>query len=653
MTPERFLQFAGQLPEATLLLRGDGQVLAANRSALGYLGRSREEVFGRAIHEFVSDTAEDVQQSLRMWSRSRSLSVSGLTIAVGDKPVPFRGEGLLLTPRFDGEPARILLRLIPRERSSQQFTLLNKRLEEYALEIRRRREVEKDLRAQREWLHVTLNSIGDAVIATDAEGAVTLMNPVAELLTGWKKVEAKGRPLTELFNIVNERTRQEAENPVEKVLKEGYVVGLANHTVLIARDGTERPIDDSAAPIRDSDQNLLGVVLVFHDVTDRRRLERQLLHRAAELEEADRRKDEFIAVLAHELRNPLASICTAPQILRLSSAAPDAVEQVAEIVERQSNHLTALVDDLLDVSRVTRGKISLKLDRVDVTGIVTTCAAQYEAPCESSGVDFRVELPETPLWVHADRTRLTQIVDNLVDNACKFTDRGDAVSVRLAADPERGQAVLAVKDSGLGLEQEMKRRLFVPFAQADRTLDRSKGGLGLGLALVKGLVDLHQGEIMAESDGPGTGAEFVVRLPLSEPPRQSGEAAEPRSTNPVSLRILLVEDNRDAAEMLSMLVRLMGHEVMAAATGDEGVRVALRERPDVVLCDIGLPGMSGHEVASFLRKQGELNGTRLIALSGYGQEEDKARAREAGFDGYLTKPVDADCLHRMLEANEE
>lgn len=424
MQPEQFLQFAAELPEAMLLVRSDGVIVSANSSGCRCLGLTCDELVGQRLQDHLVDPPEKIEQAIRSAARSRSLSVSGLTMQNGAGPVPFRSEGFLIEPPTQQQPALILLRLIPRERSSQNFILLNRRIDEYAQEIRRRRQVEAELRTQREWLQVTLTSIGDAVITTDEAGRVTLMNPTAERLTGWTAEEAEGRRLSDVFHIVNEMTRRPVENPVDKVLETGCVVGLANHTVLISRDGSERPIDDTAAPIRGADEALRGVVLVFHDVSDRRTMEHQLKQRAEELEEADRRKDEFIAVLAHELRNPLAPIRAAGQVLRLGRADSQAVKQVAEILERQSDHLSALVDDLLDVSRVTRGKISLRLEPLDFTEIVRGCTAIFKERCDLSGVSFAVDLPSAPLWVEADRTRLTQIVENLLDNSCKFTDKG-------------------------------------------------------------------------------------------------------------------------------------------------------------------------------------------------------------------------------------
>jgi PAS domain S-box-containing protein len=370
-----------------------------------------------------------------------------------------------------------------------------------------------------------------------------------------------------------------------------------------------------------------------------------------ELKEADRRKDEFLAMLAHELRNPLAPIRNAAEILQ--RIGPDNhvhLRQARGMIDRQVSHMARLVDDLLDVSRISRGKILLRTERLDLVPLVHATVEDHRSLLEGGGLSLAAVLPDEPLWVMGDPTRLSQILGNLLQNANKFTNPGGHVTVRLSRD-ERGDALLAVEDTGIGMEPDILSHLFEPFSQADRSLDRSRGGLGLGLALVKGLVDLHGGTAEASSGGKGHGATFTIRLPLS---REAGDAAEPvpsASPEVKSLRILVVEDNRDAAESLGMLLDLSGHRVELAYSGQEGLDAARRFRPDVAICDIGLPGgMDGYDLARALRACKEAAGARLIALSGYGQDEDKRRAREAGFDEHLTKPVDPGALIKLLEA---
>jgi PAS domain S-box-containing protein len=363
------------------------------------------------------------------------------------------------------------------------------------------------------------------------------------------------------------------------------------------------------------------------------------------LREADRRKDQFMAVLAHELRNPLAPVRNALELLQLRAGDPAAVARLREMMERQVGNLVRLVDDLLDVSRIATGKVRLQARRLDLAAVVRQAAADARPAFEAKGVALRAPEPP-PAWVGGDPTRLAQVLDNLLTNALKFTPPGGEVEVSLDGLPG-GRAALTVRDTGAGIEPEMLARLFVPFSQADRTLDRSQGGLGLGLAIVKGLAELHGGEVRAESAGRGRGATFVVTLPATP---DAGGADEPgdRPAPAERLRVLVVEDGHDAAESLRMLLEEYGHEVEVASNGPDGVRAAARWRPQVVICDIGLPGMDGFAVAAAIRRFPPTAGATLIALSGYGQDADKQKGREAGFDEYLTKPADPAALRALL-----
>jgi CheY-like chemotaxis protein/two-component sensor histidine kinase len=324
------------------------------------------------------------------------------------------------------------------------------------------------------------------------------------------------------------------------------------------------------------------------------------------------------------------------------------VDQLREMLQRQVRHLSRLVDDLLDVSRITRGKVQLRRERVDLARLVRSTAEDHRHLTEGAGLTLQLDVEPGPVWVVGDPTRLAQALGNLLQNSAKFTDAGGRVAVGLTVDRQHQRAVVRVEDTGIGIEPDMLPRVFDTFAQADRSLERSKGGLGRGLALVKGLVELHDGQVRAASEGAGRGSVFTFWLPLAgdaQPPAPvSAEAAAGRA-----LHILIVEDNRDAADSLRMVLELTGHQAAVAYTGPQAVEAAKQLRPAVVLCDLGLPGgMSGYDVARALRQDPAMANARLIAISGYGQPEDRERARAAGFDLHLTKPVTPDDLQRVL-----
>ncbi len=797
---------------------------------------------------------------------------------------------------------------------------------------------------QRQLLHASLVSIGDAVIATDSAGRVTFMNRVAQDLTGWADADAKGVSLEEVFRIVNEDTHQPVENPALRVSKEGHVVGLANHTVLIAKDGTERPIDDSAAPIRDERGRVIGCVLIFRDITERRRLEKALASRlvaarllasivessedaiisksldgiiqswnaaaervfgytaeqavgrhisliipadraaeeeqivarirageqvkhfdtvrvrndgqpipisltispikdeagrvigaskiarditdrklaeaaaaernrltalraevstalasdgdqravlqecttalvryldvafariwtlneaegvldlrasagmythldgphsrvkvgefkigriassrqphltndvphdpngsdqawarregltafagyplavegrvlgvvgmfarrplpdevladleplanmialyldrrrveeelrqvAAELSEADRRKNEFLATLAHELLNPLAPIRNGLQLIRLAGGEAATVEQARTMMERQLTQLVRLVDDLMDISRISRGKITFQKERVELAAVVNSAVESSRPLIEQQGHELTVMLPKQPVIIDADLTRLAQIFLNLLNNAAKYSDRGG--HIWLTAERQGSDVVVSVRDTGIGIAADQLPRIFEMFSQVDRSLEKSQGGLGIGLTLVKRLVEMHGGSVEAHSEGPGKGSEFVVRLPVvveASMPQEAGEPGEP-AVPKSSLRILIVDDNRDGADSLAMMLRIMGNDTQTAYDGQEGVRISDEFRPDVLLLDIGLPKLNGYEACRRIREQPWGKDIVLVAVTGWGQEDDRRRSQEAGFNFHMAKPVDTAALEELL-----
>jgi len=394
-------------------------------------------------------------------------------------------------------------------------------------------------------------------------------------------------------------------------------------------------------PYRTPSNVIAGVVISFIDVTKLKEAEAALREaveqreRAEEaLRDADRRKDQFLAVLSHELRNPLAPIRNSLHVLERSPPGGDAARRAQQVIARQVGHLTRLVDDLLDVTRVAHGKLKLRSERLDLGELVARAVEDHAEIFAARGVSLDLAVPETGAWVEGDRTRLSQALGNLLQNAAKFTARGGSVRLALAVDG--GDVEMRLRDNGVGIEPAMLPRLFEPFSQADDTLARSAGGLGLGLALVKGLVELHGGTIEAKSAGKGAGTEFVVRLPLSKAPPRRRAADAP--TPPRPRRIVVIEDSLDGAESLREVLELDGHTVEVAHDGAVGIELCRSSRPEVVLCDIGLPGMSGYEVARVLRSDPALRGAYLIALTGYALPDDQRRAADAGFDVHLSKP---------------
>lgn len=371
-----------------------------------------------------------------------------------------------------------------------------------------------------------------------------------------------------------------------------------------------------------------------------------------QLREADRRKDEFLAMLAHELRNPLAPVLNAAQILLAKPDRRDVTARQANIIQRQALHLARMLDDLLDVSRITHGKIELRRQRLDLRFAVEQVIESCRSRIEQLNQELTVEVPQEPIWLDADLTRLHQIIGNLVTNANKYTEPGGRLMVRV--DTEGGFGRVVVRDTGIGIEPEFLPSIFDLFTQNDRSLVRSEGGLGIGLTMVERLVELHGGTVTAHSDGPHQGSEFVVRLPLAPNP----DAIPPlllrgtASAAPGPRRILVVDDNRDAAETLGELLRLWGHSVTVVHDGPSAIKQAADEVPEVVVLDISMPGMDGYEVARCLRAESRLSGMRLIALTGYGQEEDRRHSRAAGFDAHLVKPVEPEQLRRLLAPPE-
>ncbi len=511
-------------------------------------------------------------------------------------------------------------------------------------DITEQREAEQ-VRAQ---LAAIVESSEDAIIGEDLGGTITSWNKGAERMYGYRAEEVLGKQVS----LLHPADRADDLPNLLELLRHGERIEPFQ-TIRRRKDGTYVDVSLSVSPIRDNEGRVIGAAKIARDIGAQKRLEGELRHQAAELAEAHRQKDQFLAMLAHELRNPLAPLRTGVHILRQTHTAPEVRERTHDMMDRQLRHLSRLVDDLLDVSRIVRGKIHLRKERLDLRRLVRTVADDRRPVLEQVGLTLLLDIPETPVCVMGDNTRLTQVLTNLLDNSVKFAKGRNIVTVRLRADEQHRQAILSVRDEGVGIEPDLLPRLFTPFLQADRSLDRSRGGLGLGLAMVKGLAELHGGSAEAFSEGPGRGAEFTVRLPLEQELPALSETRTVPQPSGKRFRILIIEDNRDAADSLRLLLNIMGHEARVAYTGPEGVAAAKEWHPDVVYCDIGLPGIDGYEVARQLRRLPGMAKALLVAITGYGQEPDVKRGKEAGFDHYFLKPIDPVQLQQLLVDNKK
>lgn len=440
------------------------------------------------------------------------------------------------------------------------------------------------------------------------------------------------------------RLAPDSQAPFNSLLGKVLLESGARHTceVELARSGQPRmQLRLTATSLRREEQTIL---LAFEDITERKLHEEKLARTDIALREADRRKDEFLAVLSHELRNPLAPIRHSVYVLARAEPGGEQARKAQLTIDRQVTHLTRLIDDLLDVTRIARGKIELSRKRVELGALTRRTVEDHRASFESMGVELVARIDAEPLWVDADPVRICQVISNLLGNALKFTLRGGRVVTTLERRERR--VMLHVGDNGIGIAPEVIGRLFTPFAQAPQTSERARGGLGLGLSMVKGLLELHGGSVNIASPGLGYGTEVTAFLPLAEAPRECQRSEPPPSIR--SRRILIIEDNRDAAETLAEALRFNGHQVSIAHDGTRGLELAFEHLPEAVLCDIGLPGMDGYAVARAFRRERVFDAIVLIALSGYAQPDDLTRAFKAGFTRHLAKPASVASIERAM-----
>ena len=506
-------------------------------------------------------------------------------------------------------------------------------------DITERHESAEQLRAQLCLTQAITDCAAESIFVTDIEGHVTFMNPETERTFGWSERELRGRVLHDVIHhhYPDGRPFPYSECPNCEMRRNGEVL-RNTESVYFCKDGSTRTVATSSAPLEIAGQ-MRGVVFVVHDITELKRAE-------ASLRDADRRKDEFLAMLAHELRNPLAPIRNAAHILGLLDTGEPQVQWAQRIIEQQVTHLTRMVDDLLDVSRIVRGKIALKQEVVDLTELVQQVVEMTRPLIDANGHRFQLDLPPDPLWLRCDRVRLSQVLVNLIDNAVKYTPSQGRIS--LGARVQGEWIEVWVQDNGMGIPADLLPHVFDLFQQGERTLDRAQGGLGLGLTLVRSLVQAHGGRVRVESDGPGCGTCTRVWLPMYQGPRQAHLDRPTAEASGAPLRILVVDDEEAVADSMAILLRLDGYRVEVARNGEAAIQIAADFRPAAVLLDIGMGGMNGYEIARALRAGPGGSELFLIAVTGYGDAQAQARAREAGFDRYLVKPVGPDHLMQLL-----
>lgn len=498
----------------------------------------------------------------------------------------------------------------------------------------------------RDWRRLTLDSLGDAMVTVDSGSRVTWLNPAAERLLGTRLRSAEGLPLNQVLRLVDHETGSAVHILISQAgLMEAKT--LARRRLQVEGSAPERRFQATVEPIRIGGA-FAGAVIVLRDISDRLQEEDDLRRRAEDLAGADRRKDQFLAMLAHELRNPLAPIRNAVELMRQVETHDPSFQPSREMVERQVKNLARLVDDLLDVSRISQGSIRLRKEAVDLGSIVERAIEATRPLIDARGHTLKASLPPDPVRLEADPTRLEQVVANLLNNAAKYTMPGGKIQVKAGLDGN--EAVVRVRDNGIGVPPDVLDRVFEPFVQSEGSLARSEGGLGIGLTLAKSLVEMHGGNIEAHSPGLGQGSEFVVRLPANVPAEKvPAPLYEPKTPFPPrALRVLVVEDNLDTAESLAALLRLWGHEVRVVHDGLSAVDAAHEQHPEVVLLDIGLPGLDGYQVAKRLRDDHELDGALLVAMTGYGQPDDRRRSRESGIQHHFVKPVEPFVLRTLL-----
>jgi PAS domain S-box-containing protein len=585
----------------------DGVIIRANPAELSMLGYTREEYVGQHISKFHvdRDVIDDALARL------------------------FRGDALSKFPsRMRCKNGSIKKVVIDSSSLWENGRFVHSRCLMFDVTEQKREEETRSL------LAAIVAASDDAIVSMTLDGIILTWNQGAQRLLGYSQSEAMGRSID---LIVPSEFRHEERQILERISQGDRVDHF--ETIRLTKDGRRLDISLTVSPIRDESGRVIGASKVARDITERKQLD-------TALREADRRKDEFLATLAHELRNPLAPIRHSLEILLRSEGDPTLFRHATDILGRQLSHMVRLVDDLLDVSRITRDKLQLRKTRVDLISIINHAVEATRPQAERDQQVFEVSMPDQPIYLDGDSVRLTQVFSNLLNNACQYTEPGGHIWLTVGRDG--AEVVVVIRDSGIGMPADQLDGIFEMFTQVDDESERPRRGLGIGLTLVRRLVQLHGGTVTARSEGRGLGSEFELRLPLSETPPEFKATVPARAADPTARRILVVDDNLDSAESIATLLQLSGHRTFVVHDGLSAVEAAEHLRPDVVLLDVGLPKLNGIDACRQIRSHTWGKGIVIVALTGWGQESDRRKTREAGFDAHLVKPVEYGDLLQLL-----